>query len=167
MTPKRIGIFWDTQNLSQGRRKSNIRALLEWARQFGAIETSAAFVGENSTNGNHDFEVALKLSGVEHVVTVPAKQINNSSVKCNVDVTMAFIMGQLIERHRIDTVILCTGDSDFVPPVRTLCMQGRRVILVGPDNHTAAELIVASNNFCPATTVPGFVTPNGAEQEAA
>jgi hypothetical protein len=50
---------------------------------------------------------------------------------------------------KLDTVVLITGDGDYVPLVQALKVHGCRVEVVSFDRSTAGELIAAADQYIP------------------
>src|SRR5207244_13424912 len=75
----------------------------------------------------------------------------------DIDIAMTVDIWEAALRKRMDTLILVSGDSDFIPLVERLVQKGLEVYVVGPDGATAWELMIASIQFCHTSEVAGLV----------
>lgn len=66
------------------------------------------------------------------------RETGSSSLKGNLDVELA--IDALTEAEQFDTIILVTGDSDFVPLVDALRARGKRVMVCATQQNVAVEL---------------------------
>lgn len=151
----RVGLFVDVQNIYLSIRevfgegaRLNFAKLIERASSQGEVVFSGAYTSlGNLNNGEHKFLIALKKLRYTDVVARPVKQLPNGELKGNADTEMAFCIGQAVIRHRLQKVILVTGDYDFYPVVERLQQQGIEVEVICPEQRTAWELIVAACRF--------------------
>lgn len=147
---KRVGAFIDVQNIYMTtrqvfQRKINFRALRDYLVGQGDVVTLCAFTCYDPENrGQIDFINFLALSGYR-VVSKPIRRIGENMVKANMDLEMA--MEVLNQAPHLDEIILVTGDGDFVPLVNQLCLMGKVVKVIGPDQVTSPELIRACYEF--------------------
>ncbi len=150
----RVGLFVDVANVYSSVKqvygpetRANFERLFKHAQAQGTLDIAAAYCSFSGGNGEHRFLVRLKLMGYTQVVTRPVKQTGDGRMKANCDMEMAFAIGQAVLRHRLQKVILVTGDFDFHPIVEILTHQGVRVEVIGPDQCTAWELVVSAASF--------------------
>ena len=61
--------------------------------------------------------------------------------------------------RKVDTIIVMSGDSDYVELVRHLKGEGVRVEIAAVEQNTAAILIEEADHFFPITKEDGFVLP--------
>jgi uncharacterized LabA/DUF88 family protein len=148
----RTGLFVDVSNVyvsvkhSSGKdARVNFERLLEHARAQGELTLAAAFCSYMG-NGDNRFLVRLKFLGYD-VWYRQAKQMTNGEIKANADMEMAFSIGQAVAERRLEKVILVTGDFDFHPIVTALAYRGVEISVIGPDQSTAWEMIVAASHF--------------------
>ena len=66
------------------------------------------------------------------------RETGQTSLKGNLNVEL--VIDALTEAAHYDTVILVTGDSDFVPLVEALRVRGKRVIVAATQQNVAVEL---------------------------
>lgn len=157
-----IGVFVDVQNLFHCSRAVfgegvylDYTALLKFAAERGEVVTANAYTARDGSNGKQDrFLAAIALMGFR-VVERPLKTLPNGGRKGNLDIEMA--IDAVLAAHRLDEIILVTGDSDFAPVAERLAQMGKVVTVVGPNDLTGFELILACQHFFNATQVPGFV----------
>src|SRR5689334_9044233 len=83
-----------------------------------------------------------------HVELIEMPQRMGASRKNAADIKMAVDAMELaFERDYIPTFVLCTGDSDFTPLVHKLRGLNKRVIGVGVEKSTSAQLPPAPDEF--------------------
>jgi uncharacterized LabA/DUF88 family protein len=111
------------------------------------------------------FLLAVKRLGYSHVTARPAHRRADGSSKSDLDTSIIMDALELALSHQIDGVILVSGDSDFLPLVERLVAMGIEVVIVGPDDSTSWELVVAANRFYPASDVLGAHAANTGESE--
>ncbi len=155
----RVGVFVDVQNLYHWKCERRVpidyTALLKFTAEQGEVTVANAYVSRNGGNGKEEnFLRALALMGFR-VITRPLKTLPDGTQKGNLDVEMA--IDAVLSASCFDIAVLVTGDSDFAAVVDRLTHFGKRVIVIGPDESTASELILTSQRFLKASQVPGFV----------
>lgn len=162
----------DAENLFgclNGNGKLDYKALLNFARSLGILSRAMVYTsidpGVASGNDNRKFLIALKMMGFDQVVARPRRQQPDGKVKSPIDVIMAMDLWEAASRKKLDILVLATGDSDFVPLVERLVDHGIKVYVVGPDQATAWELIVASTRFLKASEIEGLVQAQGKMEE--
>lgn len=157
---KRIGLFVDVSNvyisLKQvyGRScRMDFRKLLEFAKSQGEVAVSHAYCTVNpQMEEQARFPVCLKHIGFTDVnCRLYVVGEDGEAVKgfpdTNCDVEMAFDVGRSVWEHRLNTVILVTGDHQFADVARKLRNAGVEVWVIGPDRCTSPHLIVAASRF--------------------
>ncbi len=147
---QRVGIFIDAQNLYHSGKN-----LYHSKVNFGAIVKDAldgrtklvraiAYVIATETGEETGFFEALTKMGIE--TKVKDLQIFSSGAKkADWDVGLAIDAVKL--SPKLDTVILITGDGDFVPLVEYLKMNGCQVEVASFGKSTSAKLIEATDHF--------------------
>lgn len=150
----RVGLFVDVANVYASVKqvygpetRANFERLIKYAQARGHLSTAAAYCSFSGNSSEYKFLMRLKFMGYSQVVTRPVKQTGDGRFKANCDMEMAFAIGQAVLRHRLQKVILVTGDFDFHPIVEILEHQGVRVDVIGPDQCTAWELVVSAESF--------------------
>ncbi len=92
--------------------------------------------------------------------------IAGDSHKCNFDVEMTMELMRTAEQIRPDTIVLLSGDKDFVPVVLELRRRGIRVeIAAFSDYNAARELILKSSEFIELSRYLEMVTGTEYEEE--
>lgn len=80
-----------------------------------------------------------------HVITKPMVQLPDGSQKANLDVEIAVDMMRFA--NHCDTIVLVSGDGDFVYAVKSIIYQGVRVEVVGLRSMTSNSLINAADCY--------------------
>jgi len=148
-TDQRIGIFVDVQNMfysakSQYKSKIDYSKLLEKICQGRRLIRSIAYVVQKPNVDQSSFLEALKRSGYE----VKSKQLvirDDGSSKA--DWNMGIALDALSLAKKLDTVVLVSGDGDFVPLVDMLNDWGCRTEVVSFQECTSNDLIRATDQF--------------------
>lgn len=79
------------------------------------------------------------------VIEKPLRRYDDGTVKANLDIELAIDMLTIAEH--VDTIVLVSGDGDFVRLVETVQFRGVRVEVIGLEGSTATALIEASDGF--------------------
>ncbi|RMG46749.1 MAG: NYN domain-containing protein [Acidobacteria bacterium] len=144
----RVGVFVDVQNMFYGAREKNARldfeALLEAATAGRRLVRAVAYLVEAPDINQSAFIHLLETKAYE-VKRKPLKIRPDRSMKGNWDLEMA--LDALTTARHLDVVVLVTGDGDFVPLVRALKLQGKRVEVYGFRRSTAPDLRQAADRF--------------------
>jgi uncharacterized protein (TIGR00288 family) len=147
---QRVGIFIDAQNLYHSGKN-----LYHSKVNFGAIVKDAldgrtklvraiAYVIATESGEETGFFEALTKMGIETKVK-DLQVFSSGAKKADWDVGMAIDAVKL--SPKLDTVILITGDGDFVPLVEYLKMNGCQVEVASFGKSTSAKLIEATDHF--------------------
>ncbi len=151
-TPKaqRVGVFVDVQNMYYSARymynsKVNFKALLQDAVQGRTLVRAIAYVIRTEDVGREEFFKVLENLGYE----VKGKDIQvfvDGSKKGDWDIGIAMDMIELAPR--LDTLVLISGDGDFIPLVEHLQRAlGCRVEVIAFGKSASGKLKEAANNF--------------------
>lgn len=147
---QRVGIFIDAQNLYHSGKnlyhsKVNFGKIVEDALEGRKLVRAVAYVIKTESGEESGFFDALTKVGIE--TKVKDLQIFSSGAKkADWDVGMAIDAVKLAPK--LDTIILLTGDGDFVPLVEYLQMnQGCQVEVVSFGKSTSSKLIEATDHF--------------------
>ncbi|OGZ07587.1 MAG: hypothetical protein A2942_03330 [Candidatus Lloydbacteria bacterium RIFCSPLOWO2_01_FULL_50_20] len=147
---QRVGFFIDTQNLYHSAKN-----LYEDARvNFGAMVKNAvggrrlvralAYVISTKTGEEAGFFEALGKIGIE-TRSKELQEFWGGAKKADWDVGMAVDAIRLAPK--LDTVILATGDGDFIPLVEYLQNQGCQVEVVSFGKSTSGKLKEVADDF--------------------
>lgn len=170
MTPFRVGIFVDAENIIRsGGHGLRYDLLLDFAlRQPGALLQRAVLyqavdlerqIQDETYRGNlAGFQRAVRDMGW-HIVEKPVKWFGGSdsaprTAKANMDVELA--VDALTQSSAIDQYLLVTGDGDFVPLLKALQSQGKRVEVLALQN-VAADLQQQADAFHSGYLIPGLM----------
>jgi uncharacterized protein (TIGR00288 family) len=131
---KRIAIYVDLSNLyyclkQKYGKKLDYTKLYKFVSEFGSIVIARAY-GAHKGRQVHNFLHALQKIGFTPIYK-SAKTIRNGAdlvIKANCDLEIAIDAIERLEEY--DTLFLCTADGDFLPLVKYLNDQGKKVIVV-------------------------------------
>lgn len=175
---RRVGVYVDASNVGMngghGMRYEVLRDLA--CRNGGEAQRLNAYVAFDQRRAekaadygakSRGYQAALRDQGfrvtvknVKHFTDEEGNQVSKS----NVDLDMA--VDALTESERIDTVLLVTGDGDFVQVVRALQSKGCRVEVLGFEN-VSRELRDAADLFVNGYLIPGLLPTQDANDARA
>ena len=147
---QRVGVFIDTQNLYHSARnlykaRVNFGAVLKDAVAGRALIRAVAYVITTEAGDEKNFFEALEKQGIE-TKTKDLQIFAGGAKKADWDVGMA--VDAIKMSSRLDTVILVTGDGDFVPLVEYLRINsGIQVEVVSFGKSTSGKLREACDDF--------------------
>lgn len=147
---QRVGVFIDAQNLYHcGKNlyhsKVNFGKIVEAALGDRRMVRALAYVIATDSGEEKGFFDALTKMGIETKVK-DLQVFGSGAKKANWDVGLAIDAVALAPK--VDTVILVTGDGDFVPLVEYLRIhEGCQVEVVSFGKSTSAKLIEAADEF--------------------
>lgn len=147
---QRVGVYIDAQNLYHSGKnlyhsKVNFGTIVKDALDGRKLVRAVAYVIATESREESGFFDALTKVGIE--TKVKDLQIFSSGAKkADWDVGLAIDAVKL--SSKLDTIILITGDGDFVPLVEYLQMsQGCQVEVVSFGKSTSSKLIEAADHF--------------------
>lgn len=155
--PQRIGIFIDVQNMFYSAKllhqsKVDYGRLLREITGTRQLVRAIAYIVQKPDVNQAGFHEALTRFGYE--LKIKELKIRpdpdgraGSTAKGSWDIGLT--IDALMMAPKLDTVILVTGDGDYVPLVDTLKSQGCRVEVVSFERSTAGELIRAADQYIP------------------
>ena len=156
-TEQRVGVFIDAQNLYHSGKnlyhsKVNFGQIVKDAVDGRKLVRSIAYVISTEAGEENAFFDALTKAGIE--TKVKDLQIFSSGAKkADWDVGMAIDAVRLAPK--LDSIILLTGDGDFVPLVEYLQMNlGCQVEVVSFKKSTSSKLIEATDHFMDLDEAP-------------
>jgi uncharacterized LabA/DUF88 family protein len=147
---QRVGIFIDTQNLYHSARhlynsRVNFGAVVKEALAGRALVRALAYVVSTEGGDETQFFEALGKSGIE-VKTKPLQIFAGGAKKADWDVGLA--VDAITMAPKLDTIILVTGDGDFVPLVEYLRYhEGCQVEVITFGQSASARLKEATDEF--------------------
>ncbi len=148
----RTGVFVDAANLSASARrdfgsKFDYRALLLEVLDGRPKACALAYVVRDGDEGPYQgFTSSLRDGGYEIREKRP-KQRGDGSRKADWDMGIAMEILDAIDS--LDIVVLCSGDGDFLPLVKRLQREGKRVEIAAFRAATDDALIKAADAFVP------------------
>ncbi len=149
-----VAVFFDFENIVYALRNNyninaNFEDLMDKCKEFGRVVVAHAFADWNRHSAS--MTTALISNGMDpvYVPTFFMDEGGKQTPRKNaVDMYMAIdAMDVLHNRKSVDTFILLTGDSDFVPLVNAIRREGNRVIAIGVDGTTSSHLAQAVDEF--------------------
>ena len=172
---QRLGVFVDVQNMFysakyQYRSKLDFSKLLEHAVQGRDLVRAIAYLVQTPDIDQSHFITMLQ--GVGYEVRVKALRLRPDGTAKG-DWDMGIALDTLSLADRLDTMVLVTGDGDFVDLVNLLKARGVRLEVLSFPYSTAEELKVAASEFRPIgpslllTGTAGGTSPGGTGEESA
>lgn len=163
-THQRVGIFIDTQNLYHSARSLfnsnvNYKNLVEAAVSGRRLVRAFAYVIKSESSDESKFFEALTELGIE--TRVKDLQIFYSGEKkADWDVGIAMDIVRLSEK--IDSVVLVSGDGDFLEVLRYVKSRGIRAEVMAFKKTTSAKLLEETDDFTDLGGEGGkFLIPQG------
>ncbi len=147
---QRVGVFIDTQNLYHSaknlyRAKVNFGNMVIDAVSDRILVRAMAYVVNTETNEEQGFFDALLKQGIE-TKTKDLQIFAGGAKKADWDVGLAIDAVKMAPK--LDTVILATGDGDFVPLVEYLkTKEGCQVEVISFGRSTSARLREVCDDF--------------------
>ncbi len=175
---RRIGVYVDASNIGMnGGHGMRYEALRELAcRADGFAQRLNVYLAYDQLRAERQPEYSTKALGYQsalrdqgfRVTVKPVKHFKddegNEVAKSNADLDLA--VDVLMESERLDTVMLVTGDGDFVQVVRALQSKGCRVEILG-FNNVSRELRDASDQYINGYLIPGLLATDTAPEPRA
>lgn len=147
---QRVGIFVDTQNTYHSARnlygaRLNFGKLLEAAVGGRQLIRAIAYVIRSKSQDEETFFEALSQQGFE-VKQKDLQVFYGGMKKADWDVGIAIDAVKMADR--LDTVILVSGDGDYIPLVNYLKEnKGCRIEIMSFKETTSSKLIEAADDF--------------------
>ena len=147
---QRVGVFIDTQNLYHSakhlhRAKVNFRKVLESAVAGRKLIRAIAYVIRTETHEEEAFLNALEKAGIE--IKSKDLQIFPGGVKKG-DWDVGIAVDAIKLATSLDTIVLATGDGDFIPLVRYLReTRGTLVEAIAFRKSSSAGLLAEVDDF--------------------
>ena len=146
---QRVGVFIDTQNLYHSAKhlykaRVNFQKVLEEAVGDRILVRAIAYVISTDNGDESAFFGALTKIGIE--TKVKGLQVfSDGAKKADWDVGIAIDAVKL--SPNLDTVIIASGDGDFVPLIEYLDMHGVQVEVISFGKSSSAKLKEAAHAF--------------------
>lgn len=147
---QRVGVFIDTQNLYHSAKhlykaRVNFGKILEEAVGGRTLVRAIAYVISTEAGDEKNFFEALTKMGIETKVK-DLQIFADGAKKADWDVGLAIDAVKLAPK--LDTVVLVTGDGDFVPLIEYLDLhEGCQVEVISFGKSSSAKLKEAAHAF--------------------
>lgn len=147
---QRVGVFIDTQNLYHSAKnlyhaRVNFGAVLEEALGDRALIRAIAYVITTESGDENNFFGALEKLGIE-TKTKNLQIFMGGAKKADWDVGLA--VDAISLAPKLDTIVLVTGDGDFVPLVEYLKIhEGCQVEVISFGKSSSSKLKEAADDF--------------------
>lgn len=147
---QRVGIFIDTQNLYHSAKnlyksKVNFGQVVKEALAGRQLIRAVAYVIRTESEEEKGFFEALNKIGIETKIK-DIRVFAGGAKKADWDIGMA--IDAIAMANKLDTVILATGDGDFVPLVEYLkYTEGCQVEVIAFGKSSAGTLREAADDF--------------------
>lgn len=153
---QRVGVFIDAANMYHSAKnvhhaRVNFKNLLEDAVGGRNLVRAIAYVIKTETGEEQPFFEALKGLGIE-AKEKDLQVFFGGAKKADWDVGIAVDAIRISEL--LDTIILASGDGDFVPLVEYLKNQGRQVEVVSFRSTTSSKLADMADSFLDLSADP-------------
>ncbi|PIR83019.1 hypothetical protein COU19_02530 [Candidatus Kaiserbacteria bacterium CG10_big_fil_rev_8_21_14_0_10_56_12] len=146
---QRVGVFIDTQNLYHSAKhlfkaRVNFGNILEEAVGGRTLVRAIAYVISTESGEEKNFFEALTKMGIETKVK-DLQIFSDGAKKADWDVGIAVDAIKLAPK--LDTVVLVTGDGDFVPLIQYLDLHGIQVEVISFGKSSSGKLKEATQAF--------------------
>jgi len=147
---QRVGVFIDAQNLYHSAKnlyhsKVNFKQIMEDAIGERALIRALAYVITTESGEESSFFEALEKLGIE-TKTKDLQIFFGGAKKADWDVGLAIDAVKMAPK--LDTIILVSGDGDFIPLVEYLQMnEGCQVEVVSFGRSSSSKLMEAADDF--------------------
>ncbi|MFA5840902.1 MAG: NYN domain-containing protein [Candidatus Paceibacterota bacterium] len=146
---QRVGVFIDTQNLYHSARnlyqaRVNFGAVLKDAVAGRKLVRAVAYVITTEAGDEKNFFEALEKLGIE-TKTKDLQIFAGGAKKADWDVGLA--VDAIKMSPRLDSVVIISGDGDFIPLVEYLQSIGVQVEVVSFGKSTSGKLREAVDDF--------------------
>ena len=146
---QRVGVFIDTQNLYHSAKniyhtRVNFGNVLKGSVAGRRLIRARAYMVTTESGEEKAFLDALVKMGIEPK-TKDLQIFYGGAKKADWDVGMA--VDAIVASEKLDTIILFTGDGDFIPLVYYLKEHGCQVEVVSFGRSTSGKLKEATDNF--------------------
>ncbi|MGB9598437.1 MAG: NYN domain-containing protein [Minisyncoccales bacterium] len=146
---QRIAIFIDIANLYHSAKnlyqaRVNFNELISEIIQKRNLVRALAYGIKSKTGEERNFFTALKKLGIE-LRLKDLQEYHSGFKKGNWDVGMTIDVIKIA--NSVDTIVLVTGDGDFLPLLEYLQYQGKRVEVVALGSTCSTKLKWAADSF--------------------
>jgi len=146
---QRVGVLIDVQNMYHSAKnlyqaRVNFREILKTAVAGRKLIRAIAYVVTTETGEEKAFLEALEKAGIE----IKSKELQifpGGMKKADWDVGVAVDAFELSKK--LDSIVLVTGDGDFVPLVEYLKTQGQQVEIIAFAKSASSKLQEIADDF--------------------
>lgn len=154
---QRVAIFIDTQNLYHSAKnlykaKVNFANVVKAALGNRQLIRAVSYVVNTESGEEQPFFEALEKSGIE-IKTKDLQIFFGGAKKADWDVGMA--VDAIKHAHKVDAIILATGDGDFVPLVEYVKSQGCQVEGISFGRSSSSRFREVLDDFIDLDEDPG------------
>lgn len=149
-TDQRVGVFIDTQNFYHSAKhlynnsRVNFANILRDAVAGRRLIRAMAYVISTKEGVEQSFFEALEKIGIE-TRSKELQEFSSGAKKADWDIGLA--IDAIALAPKLDAVVLCSGDGDFVPLVHFLQAQGVQVEVVAFGQSSSQKLKEAADDF--------------------
>jgi uncharacterized LabA/DUF88 family protein len=146
---QRVGVFIDTQNLYHSaknlyRANVNFGQVLKDTVAGRVLTRAIAYLITTEGGEEKGFFEALEKLGIE-TKSKPLQVFGSGAKKADWDVGLAIDAIKLAPK--LDAVIICSGDGDFIPLVEYLKTHGCQVEVAAFGKSTSSKLLEVCDDF--------------------
>ena len=146
---QRVGVLIDVQNMYHSAKnlyhsRVNFREILKAAVAGRKLIRAIGYVVTTETGEEKAFLDALEKSGIE-IKSKDLQIFPGGMKKADWDIGMAVDAIQLSDK--LDSIVLVTGDGDFIPLVEYLKSRGQHVEIIAFAKSTSAKLRELADDF--------------------
>lgn len=158
---QRVAVFIDVQNMYHSARslygaRVNFKALLSEAIAQRQLVRAFGYVVRTKTGEERTFFEALVSQGIETRIR-DLQEFFGGLKKADWDVGIT--VDAIRTADIVDTIVLASGDGDFIPLVEFLKNQGRRVEIMAFGRSTSARLKEIADEFIDMGENKKFIMP--------
>lgn len=162
---QRVGVLIDVQNMYHSAKnlyqaRVNFREILNIAVANRKLIRAIAYVVTTETGEEKAFLEALEKSGIE----IKSKELQifpGGMKKADWDIGIAVDAFELSKK--LDSIVLVTGDGDFIPLVEYLKSQGQQVEIIAFAKSASSKLKEIADDFIDLGKAPNkyLIKPYG------
>ncbi|MEK7560021.1 MAG: NYN domain-containing protein [Patescibacteria group bacterium] len=146
---QRVAVFIDAQNMYHSARslfggRVNFKAVLQTAVGGRQLIRAFSYVIRTKTGEEKAFLEALEKAGIELRVK-DLQEFYGGAKKADWDVGLT--VDAIRTSAIVDTIVIASGDGDFIPLVEYLKNQGRRVEVISFGKSTSGKLKEIADDF--------------------
>jgi uncharacterized LabA/DUF88 family protein len=141
---ERVGVFVDVANIVYSSR--NLRVQVDFGRLLDFLRGNRRMIRAHAyaptspePQANQEFLSAVKGVGYR-ITTKNYKTFASGAKKADLDLDMCMDIVRLVDSGAVETVVLVSGDSDFLPLLEYCSDKGVRVEVAAFDDSAAAIL---------------------------